>query len=367
MVLIRGLYPSDAPIELPRIPGSECGDWMDRKVESFANSRVGRAIDHYARHPKQLFESIRQHGDIISNVGYLIFTAGMLIPWVPEKITQIAFVAVNAMGILYLDFMVSFTVKTGGDCYFSCFARSWSTAALTAFRTINAVSDTALMALGLIASCALLLSKPKVATTIYAVTRPWGLTFLVVAIALDICNYVAYKTLSDRVKTLSKDDNASDRMRNILRDWKNFGWRGGLEGDKEERDLAARIRATMDKYTWKTLKGILDVIDVDNADSARITRGFNAVMQNIETQRVTERNTIGLTVINYVALGVGKALPNTIWQGLSYLSASILNTLNQCYKKGRQHGQREDLKEAFGVSDDDLEAANEIEVVVEND
>jgi len=315
----RGIYPSQQQIfTLP-------SEWEEKRIEPLAKSCV---------------ESVRQHGDLITNIGYLIFAAGRLIPNIPQSVSDWGYIATNLTGLLYVDFMVSFTWKTARDCIFCLQHKNWLTSLLTLTRTVNAVSDTCLLALGIVAAGAIGIERGDVATTIYTVTRPWGVTFLFIAIGLDIANYFAYRNIGLAVEQLNEEPEASERMRHILHSWQSFAALTPPSQWEHQDPLASNIRATMDKYSWKTVRELLANVDLNTLPSSRVQKGFHAILDNIETQRLTGRNTLLLTVINYAAPFVRKAFPYSTGEALFYLFASSLNTCNQCYKKKRQHDER---------------------------
>lgn len=304
----------------------------DDSVQRFQWKNVQKAI-----------KPIREHLDLISSTVGMIanacFLAGALFSSIPEKITRTAFVAMNTIGFLYLDWQVSFTIKTSRDCQMAYQARNWPTWSMTALKAISAVSDFLLMSAGLIASLALWSNRSYMATAIYTVTRPWGVTFIFIAIVLDVSTYVANRYLRASLPLLLEDSAVSERASNVLGALKAYSRGETLEGIPMEDVLfASRIRTSMDKYTLETLEMKLNTNEA--VDRAQLLAEVN---KNIATQLTNERNTLGLRALGYVGLYLCKAHPNTIVQPITYFATSLLYTANRAYKKWREAQQRSNL------------------------
>ncbi|MDP1834905.1 MAG: hypothetical protein Q8K75_03155 [Chlamydiales bacterium] len=276
-----------------------------------------------------LLKPIREHLDLISmtisTVANAVFLAGKLFTQVPSRVTRSAFVALNVVGFLYLDWQVSFTIKTARDSLLALKLKVWHIAILTAVCTVNAISDMALMTAGLAAALASWASRPEVATAIYTVTRPWGISFLFVAIAMDVSYYALRRSVACELKDL----NSSRRFQNIF-----SALVGKARRSNGDDVTAVKIRASMDKYTLETLLNKLQ----GRFDPTVLMK---QVKENVNTQLDAERNNLGLRAIGYAGLFLCKAYPDSLVQAITLFATSLLYTANNAYKKWHEARQRD--------------------------
>lgn len=274
---------------------------------------------------------LREHLDLISmtvsTVANAVFLAGKLFTQVPTKATRSAFVVLNVVGFLYLDWQISFTIKTAKDSLLALKLKVWHVAVLTAVCTVNAISDMALMTAGLTAAIASWASRPAIATAIYTVTRPWGISFLFVAIALDVSYYFLRRSVACELK----DASGSQRLQAI------FSALLGKPSNIQNNIMASNIRASMDKYTLETLLNKLR----GHFDAAVVMK---YVKENVYTQLEAERNNLGLRAIGYVGLFLCKAYPDSLVQAITLFVTSLLYTANNAYKKWHEARQRQAIR-----------------------
>jgi hypothetical protein len=276
-----------------------------------------------------LLKPIREHLDLISmtisTVANAVFLAGKLFTQVPSRVTRSAFVALNVVGFLYLDWQVSFTIKTAKDSLLALKLKVWHIAILTALCTVNAISDMALMTAGLAAALASWATRPEIATAIYTVTRPWGISCLFIAITIDVSYYLLRRSVACELKDL----NHSRRFQNIF-----SALLGKVRSTSRDDITAAKVRASMDKYTLETLLNKLQ----GRFDATAVMK---QVKENVNTQLEAERNNLGLRAIGYVGLFLCKAYPDSLVQAITMLATSLLYTANNAYKKWHEARQRD--------------------------
>ncbi|TXI39843.1 MAG: hypothetical protein E6Q59_04175 [Nitrosomonas sp.] len=108
-----------------------------------------------------------------------------------------------------------------------------------------------------------------------------------------------------------------------------------MDGSREEAHLAAQIRASMDKYTLAVL-----LAKLKNEETPDYIALLKQIKDNVATQLISDRNTLGLRGFGYLALGLNKAYPDTLVQPITYFATSLLYTANRAYKKWCEARQR---------------------------
>ncbi len=278
-------------------------------------------------------KQLREHLDLISYtvtmVSNAVFLAGKLFSTVPELVTRTSFLLMNTVGLLYLDWQVSATVKSSKDCQLARRVCNWPLVGQTALCTLNGASDTLLIIGGFLASLASWAKYPSVRATLYTIMRPWGVTFIFVAAGLDVLYYLTYRRVTQQLERVCQAPDSVLRAKCILHILK------GGDGDSNDAHLASLVRASMDKYTLEVLLSRLDDKDTDSL--LLLTQ----IKENIATQHITERITLGLRAIGYVALGLNKAFPDTLVQPITYFATSLLYAANRAYKKWQEARQRQ--------------------------
>ncbi len=265
-------------------------------------------------------EPIRKQLDVISmiitTVANSVFLAGKLFPWVPQMVTRSAFVTINTVGFLFLDWQVSSTIKSIGDFCHATSIEAHKMVVLTALTVMSTVSGILLMVGGFGASVASWMQHPAVAASMYTVMRPWGVTFLFVAIFMDVANYF---TCTQLLTDLRLDAT---------------GVVQSLQGKKPMTPLALRVRYVMDKDTLhKLLQG--------RCGWWSSRKLVNEVIKNVETQTHYTESNLGLRALGYVGLFICKANPDSLIQAITLFVTSVLYTGARVYKKCKEYAQQQ--------------------------
>ncbi len=287
---------------------------------------------------------IREHLDLIastvSTIANTLYLAGKLFSSVPVMVMRSAFVAVNTVGFLFLDWQISFTLKTAKDCSVAMCLRSWKRFMLAAISTISAVSDLFLMLGGLAASIALWMQRPAVSAALYTVMRPWGVLFLFVAITLDVSYYYANRHLVQQLDAVGHSRATSEHARNILRVLSTQSAEGI---PRQDTLLAVSIRCTMDKYTLEKLLEKVNASTISKQTSLVLLRQIRA---NVATQLESDGNNLGLRALGYIGLFLCKAYPDSLVQATTLFVTSLLYTANRADKKFQESVQRSAIQHA---------------------
>lgn len=287
-----------------------------------------------------ILKPIREHLDLISSttstIANFVFLSGKLFAQIPATLTRSAFVVMNSIGLLYMDWQVSFTLKTTKDSVMSLKMDVWQLVALTVAATVSGISDLLLMLAGVGASVASWAGRQSISSSIYTVTRPWGVTFLFVAAALDIGNRLLHYSLKGRLTQLMHDEKAKDRCEAIL----NTLISKPADIDPKDRFLVAAIRIAMDKYTLETL--LTRLTSRKRCDAHLLMK---QVKDNIEVQSAFTWNNLCLRILGYPALYLCKAYPDTLVHAATLCTTSILHTVNNAWKKWQESFQRSDIKQ----------------------
>jgi hypothetical protein len=288
---------------------------------------------------KRQVTSVREHMDVIlstvTTVSTTLFFLGKAFPQVPDTLTRTAFLIRNAIGLAFLDWQVSFARKTVSDCWLAARTRTVSTCALAAATAINAFSDIFLVIAGTAAALASWANRVPIAHAIYAVTRPWGISFLVLTIALDVFSHIAHRSLHGDLTQLANGWFSSRRAYSILSCLNAFEAGKSLNGfSVDDARLATRIRSSMDKYTLQTL------LDAHRSSPLRSSAQLQLIIKNVGTQMHYTHLSIGLRAAGYVGLLLCKAYPDSLIQATTLLSISLSYTSSQIYKRWQEAKHR---------------------------
>lgn len=279
-------------------------------------------------HCSSVVKSIREHLDLITSavitIARSIFFIGKLSNKVPKKAVNFSFVMINTAGVLYLDWQVNALKKGAKDLIFALKARVVPLVILTTLRMVQLVNDVFMLFAGLAAASYLFAERHGVADKIYAIMRPWGITFLVISIILDFSNYQLYHSTKSELQEALVDKRCKYLLHALCR----------REASAQDLALAAKIHASMDRYTLETL------LTTQNKSSHSLLR---QVVANIATQQESERNNLSLRLYGYGALFLCKAYPHTLVHATTLLTTSLLYTLHHCYKKWFEADQRRQI------------------------
>lgn len=292
---------------------------------------------------KHYVVSIREHMDVVlsavTTVSTTLFFLGKATSEIPVQITRTAFLIQNAVGLAYLDWQVSFIVKTANDCWFALRTHTLPTLAITAATAVNAVSDVLLVIAGNAAALASWANRAPIAQAIYTVTRPWGLSFLVLTVALDFFSYFAHRSLMADLEQLSNSWWYKRQATTILAALSSFQETGKISTASPTTQLAARIRASLDKYTLYTL------IDQSKSRLAGPAKHLQLIMQNVGTQQQHTFRSVGVRALGYVGMLLCKTYPDSLIHATTLLVVSLFYTTNQLYKRWQEAKHRKNLSQ----------------------
>jgi len=282
------------------------------------------AVSGYFHQPGRLIADVRANMDIISSVANTTFLVGKLFPVVPEMITRTAFLCVNVTGFLYLDFQWNCINKYAQDTLCSWAAQDVTTLIASAAKTVTAVSDLFLMVLGCTAAAAAWLGQRAVQKRLYAITCPWGLTFLIVAVALDVWSYAASQRALQLLTDVQRQANDACRPNELL-----MALKQPQRKNQNPHALytASQIRAVLDTYSWTKLQNRLH---------ARERGLVDRLHTELNTMTGASVSKFGLRGFGYVALFISKAYPDTLIQAVSLCASSMLYTLHSLYRRAQQ-------------------------------
>ncbi|MFT4552941.1 MAG: hypothetical protein ACI9S8_001573 [Chlamydiales bacterium] len=285
----------------------------------------------------RLGDLLEKYTDLISSVTILavdiIFLIGETVPGFPPKITNVSFFTLNFIGLVSLNFQASLLHKTIGDFALAKKTRNQTILISSAAKVVYIASGIILTVSGCVASITRMTHHNDITDELYSISRPWGVSSIVLGIGIDFFEYFTNKSIIGQLKN-GLSDVELHTIKHLFTS-PSIALPENTFGSQE----AAYIRGRMDKDTWRKFSQDIQLIEDNNIHKIKGLISHVA-LKNIETQQFVAKANIVLHFAGDVGMAVADLYPGTAIQAGIITTFSSLYTTKLIIQKVQQAKQR---------------------------
>lgn len=264
---------------------------------------------------KRIYSRFSEHTDLLNSFGYLLLNTSMVASRIFNSIPRVVGNGIYAVfgyfGVLSVGYQWKAITKSVQDCAIAFHLQDYPGLVTTALRVAVQGIDM-LLCYGLFAAALLSLGGYSVqALFFYGFMRPIGLASFFAGIGLEIQSYFVNDAVIERIQKYIREHICSEGIEQIDKIIKTN--RVDNHVSKEDAFLFMRLLRQLDERMIEMLK-------------EKAAKKYEPLLEGLKSKQDWTRNNLVLTVLGYVAIGIGRAFPNTLIQSTANWYMSLLYT-----------------------------------------
>lgn len=291
---------SISPVDAPHLE-QRCDLWLDRKVQDFRTflGHAHRIYSHYQF--------------LIKNITYVALNTltllGFVFTSIPKYIPHLAAVALSVIGVTYLPEQVKNLIKLVHDVRFAIASGDFGAIMETALKTAIAASNIFLTIASLAATACTFLGFPAATLAIYAFTLPLSLGSFYADIGVNIADFFLTRNLFNEMRSSNFSKEEKEKFKTNLQSLADHQC---IESTHESQMAIRAVRK-------------LDLFDLAALDYSKTEHSFyDQVTLTLSSKCSYKAKDLILRALGFVALGIGRTYPGTIYQAGSTWTMSVL-------------------------------------------